>query len=257
VATQPFSPAPSEEHASAAPFPHIVIDRAFANDRVHRIAAEARALEPDAQRPFYGQARKRGTTDRGRMGVETLALIDDLNGPRFIAWLEELTGIEGLIADPQLFGAGVHRIDRGGFLKIHTDFNWHAGLGLHRRLNLLLYLNQGWREEWGGHLELWHPDMSRCGARVAPLLNRMVIFSTTDTSYHGHPEPLACPEGVTRNSLALYYYSRDPAPGVRFRGSLLTDYRPRPGERFGGPRRWLHKLKMARHRHAATNEMSK
>ena len=72
---------------------------------------------------------------------------------------------------------------------------------------MLLYLNEGWSAEWGGDLELWPVDMSVPSKTIAPVFNRTVIFSTTPTSYHGHPAPLACPPDVVRRSLALYYYT--------------------------------------------------
>ena len=68
-----------------------------------------------------------------------------------------------------------------------------------------MYLNRGWEEQWGGALELWNADSDRREVRVPPLFNRCVVFTTSDRSFHGHPEPLACPEGVTRKSMALYY----------------------------------------------------
>jgi Rps23 Pro-64 3,4-dihydroxylase Tpa1-like proline 4-hydroxylase len=95
----------------------------------------------------------------------------------------------------------------GGFLKVHVDFNRHPLLNLDRRLNLLVYLNEDWRDEYGGHLELWPADMSRCERRILPVFNRTVVFSTTDASFHGHPAPLACPEGMSRKSVSFYYYT--------------------------------------------------
>ena len=196
--------------------------------------------ETDAE--FYGQRGKSATRDVGKMGAETRAIIAEMNSPGFVSWLEDLTGIAGLQPDHSLAGGGIHQIRRGGFLKVHTDFNWHAGLQLHRRVNVLLYLNEDWQAEWGGALELWKPDMSACGALILPLLNRLVIFSTTDESYHGHPDPLACPEGVSRNSIALYYYAAEPAPARAFGQSQMTNYRPRPGERITSLRHSAHQL---------------
>src|SRR5438034_178076 len=79
----------------------------------------------------------------------------------------------------------------GGFLKVHVDFNVHPKLKLDRRLNMLIYLNKEWREEWGGDLELWDADRTMCRKKIAPLFNRTVVFSTGDSSFHGHPHPLA------------------------------------------------------------------
>src|SRR6185436_17882303 len=140
-----------------------------------------------------------------QLGERTRRFIWGLNSQVFLTYLETLTGIEGLIPDPHLFGGGLHQIVPGGFLKVHADFNRHEKLKLDRRLNVLIYLNRDWKEEYGGHLELWNRDMSRPERRVLPLFNRCVVFSTTDFSYHGHPDPLRCPEGRTRKSIAMYY----------------------------------------------------
>lgn len=101
----------------------------------------------------------------------------------------------------------MHQIIPGGFLKVHADFNYHPTTSCHRRLNLLLYLNRDWSDSWDGNLEMWAQDVSRCVKSVTPILNRCVIFATTDYAYHGHPRPLRCPAGHTRKSLALYYYT--------------------------------------------------
>jgi hypothetical protein len=74
-------------------------------------------------------------------------------------------------------------------------------------LNHIVYLNQDLRPEYGGSIELWNRDMTRREAAALPVWNRTIVFSTTDFSYHGHPEPLACPEGMTRKSVSFYYYS--------------------------------------------------
>jgi hypothetical protein len=113
------------------------------------------------------------------------------------------------MGDPELAGGGVHRIHPGGKLDIHADFNWQDSSQLWRRVNLLLYLNKDWQEDWGGHLELWERDLSKCCTKVLPLFNRAAIFNITDDAYHGHPHPLTSPEGVVRDSIALYYYTLD------------------------------------------------
>jgi hypothetical protein len=95
----------------------------------------------------------------------------------------------------------------GGLLKVHADFNIHHRTNLDRRLNVIVYLNKDWKEEYGGFFELWNENMSEAVVRLLPLFNRMAIFSTTSTSYHGHPDPLTCPEDRSRKSLALYYYT--------------------------------------------------
>ena len=150
-----------------------------------------------------------------------------LNAAPVLRFLEALTGIEGLLPDPFFFGGGLHRIERGGFLEVHADFNRHPKLNIYRRINLLLYLNKNWDEDNGGSLELWNEDMSQCVHRVVPIFNRCVIFNTTSTSYHGNPQPVAGPEGTHRKSLATYYYTAmDPETTARPAHSTLFQQRP-------------------------------
>jgi hypothetical protein len=151
-----------------------------------------------------------------------------MNSGPFLTFLEELTGIEGLIPDPHYLGGGLHQLVPGGLLKVHVDFNRHTRLKLDRRLNLLLYLNPDWEESYGGHLELWNRDMTRCDQRILPIANRCVIFSTTEYSFHGNPEPVSCPPERTRRSIALYYYTS--GQGAAEADGHTTLFRGRPGE---------------------------
>lgn len=125
--------------------------------------------------------------------------------------IEELTGINGLIPDPDLFGAGCHCIPPGGFLKMHVDFNKHTH-GWHRRVNMLIYVNSDWDESWGGALILAKdPKQLNNDVKVIPPhAGCCVIFPTTDQSWHGHPSPLCCPANRQRRSIAVYLYTQDP-----------------------------------------------
>jgi hypothetical protein len=178
--------------------------------------------------------RKLATKDDSAMGPATRHVLGQLNSGAFIDFLERLTGIEGLVPDPHFVGGGLHQIERGGHLKIHADFNRHPRTDLERRLNVLIYLNRDWKDEYGGAFELWSEDMGTCEAKILPYFNRCVVFSTTSTSFHGHPEPLACPEGETRKSMALYYYSKD-RPAEERNDGHNTLFQARPGERLPDP----------------------
>jgi len=140
-----------------------------------------------------------------------------------------VTGIENLIPDPTFEGGGLHQIPRGGKLAMHADFNKHRRFGLDRRLNALLYLNKDWREDYGGHLELWNRDMTQCEAKILPVYNRLAVFGTTDFTFHGHPNPLQCPEGMTRKSLALYYFTNG-RPAEEVSGTHSTLFKARPDD---------------------------
>lgn len=220
----------SADYRSAEPFPHIVIDDLFPPPVVEALASAIGS--PDSESWLLRdnpQSLKRGCADELAMAPEVQAFLHFLNSGPFLRLLEALTGIEGLVGDPHLRGGGLHQIEPGGFLKIHADFNVQEELKLDRRLNLLLYLNADWDPDWGGDLELWDREMQACRRKISPILNRCVVFSTTDDSFHGHPTPLACPEGRTRKSVALYYYTNG-RPAAERSSSHGTLYRARPGE---------------------------
>lgn len=197
-------------YREASPFPHIVIDDFLEPAVLRRVAHEFAGMDRSAwRRTTRPTERKLSMEDPSRFGPFTRRVVGDLNTGPFLAFLEKLTGIAGLIADPHLRGGGLHEIERGGMLAVHADFNHYERLNLWRRLNLLVYLNTDWQEAWGGYLELWDRDGKACVRRIAPLFNRAVLFDTSNFSYHGHPQPLDVPDGGSRKSLALYYYTVD------------------------------------------------
>lgn len=202
-------PAPlRERYVSAQPFPHLVLDGLFPDEVLEQVLADFPRPDEIAWRRFDNPTEKKlGYWHESSLPANLQLFLYEMNSAPLLQFLEALTGIEGLVSDPYYGGAGPHQILPGGFLKVHVDFNWHPLLKLDRRLNLLVYLNKDWKEEYGGHLELWNRDMSRCEQKILPAFNRTVVFSTTDFSFHGHPEPLACPEGRTRKSVSFYYYS--------------------------------------------------
>lgn len=197
------------QYQSADPFPHIVIDGLFDDAELEAVVAEFPKPEETRWMKFDSATEKKlgYYHEHSRISDRIRRFLDAMNGFEMLLFLEQMTGIEGLIPDPYFGGGGLHQIEPGGFLKIHADFNVHPKLKLDRRANMLVYLNRGWREEWGGHLELWNASMTECRKRILPSFNRTVVFSTTDTSYHGHPHPLTSPAGVTRKSVSLYYYT--------------------------------------------------
>lgn len=217
---------------SGVPFPHIVVDGLFDEAVLDAVLAEFPSpTDIDWIRFDTPHEQKLATKRPDQIGWRARALINYLNSSEFLDFVEEITQIRGLVADPHLDGGGLHQIPTGGKLGVHSDFLTQQRLKLDRRLNLILYLNRDWKEEWGGHLELWERDMSKCVKRIAPLFNRIAMFTTTSHSLHGHPEPLACPPDRFRRSVALYYYTNgrpaDEAGGVR-----PTTFLKRPGEKL-------------------------
>lgn len=198
-----------DSYAAADPFPHIVLDGLFDDAVLDAVLREFPDREGMKWREFDSTTEKKlgYFHETSTISKTVRDFLNEMNSFEMLLWLEALTGIDGLIPDPYFGGGGLHQIERGGFLKIHADFNVHPKLKLDRRLNVLVYLNQNWPEEYGGHLELWDRDQTACRETILPLFNRTVIFSTTDTSFHGHPHPLTSPPGTSRKSVSLYYYT--------------------------------------------------
>lgn len=223
----------SETYRHNDPYPHIHLADLLDDDVVEGLLDEfPRSGDASWIQYKHYNENKLGLSKREQFPPLIGRVIDEFQSPEFVAWLSELTGIPGLMSDPHLEGGGMHQTERGGFLNIHADFTMHHHVpNWRRRVNLILYLNRRWDEAWGGAIELWDRQMRGCGARIVPLANHAVIFSTTEDSFHGYPEPIDCPEDVSRKSLALYYYTLEDGPRVRARS---TNYRPRPGDGLRG-----------------------
>ena len=220
-------PTARSQYAAAKPFPHLVIDGVL-----HQAAFDKAAGEfPSKDDPFWKgylhvNETKYSNTQPDSWGPTLTAVAREFCSPEFVSYLEELTGIQGLLPDWSMDGGGLHQTLRGGHLNIHADFSTHH---VHedwaRRVNILLSLNTEWDPSWGGQLELWDPDMTSVQDRVTPAGNRMLVFTTSLDSFHGHPDPLLCPDDVARRSMALYYFTQE-EHAVR----KSTNYQARPEE---------------------------
>ena len=217
------------------PFPHIILDDFIENDFLNKILDEFPDISTLVNKRKFNEHKQ---IKFGSIGFEDLSknasdLISFFNTDIFLKYLQNITGIkETLISDPYLSGGGYHEIKNGGVLKVHADFNRHPLLDLDRRVNLLLYLNKNWKEEWGGNLELYSPDdLDRPVVKVTPEFNRCVIFNTTSYTYHGHPENISCPEEVSRKSIALYFFSTG-RPNNEVSAEHSTMWREVKGEKF-------------------------
>jgi Rps23 Pro-64 3,4-dihydroxylase Tpa1-like proline 4-hydroxylase len=200
------------------PFPHLIIDDFLETQK----AKSLRDVFPDEDDSWVAylhyNEKKYGLSKRNNIPDPILSTIDELNSPKFLKWLGNTFGLNGLIADPELNGGGLHLMKQGGYLNIHTDFNVHPNIHhLKRRINLIVFFNEDWPEEYNGALEFWPEDLSACATKIMPKFNRCVIFETNDKSYHGCPEILTCPKNTSRKSLALYYYTyEDNKPRKKF-----------------------------------------
>lgn len=220
------------EYRNAKPYPHVVFDNFFDPEILDQVLGEFPAPSAIRWQQFDNAHEiKLASAAETSFGPATRLLMYHLNSITFLEFLSKVTGIENLIPDPTFQGGGLHQIVRGGKLGLHADFNNHSRYNLDRRLNLLVYLNKNWREDYGGHLQLWDRDMRNCEAKVLPVFNRVMVFGTTDYTFHGHPDPLQCPEGMTRKSLALYYFSNG-RPSEELSGEHSTLFRARDDKDF-------------------------
>lgn len=196
-----------DQYNSATPFPHIVLPDFLDENIVELCLREF----PSAPQSSVGYKRKQENL-KFEFKPEALSpalrsLFYSFNSIPFVGFIENLTGIRGLIPDPHFAGAGFHEVSEGGHLDIHADFNLHPMMRLERRINVLIYLNKGWREEYGGCFEIWDTKMTRCCKRIVPTFNTCVVFNTTSTSFHGNPVRVKHPGGQPRRAIALYYYT--------------------------------------------------
>lgn len=192
------------------PFSNIYFDDFFDHDYLTEVLSEFPDLSNYNSNNYKSNVEKNKFLAEGEKfyGEKTKQLLHYLNSEPFLKFLQILTGIEEeLIPDPHYSGGGFHETKKGGLLKLHADFNKHPKTKLDRRVNVLIYLNKDWDDSYGGDFELWDKEVKNCVKKFKPIFNRIAIFSTTDFSYHGHPDPLNCPEDKSRKSIALYYYS--------------------------------------------------
>lgn len=221
------------QYLSSQPFPHIVFDNFLPDEIVNKLLMnfpQEISSNDYIANSVHIENRKRGINPAD-CNYSARHMFSFLNSPPILKFIEGLSNIKHVSSDPYFLGGGYHEIKRGGKLSVHADFRSHQELNLQRRINLLIYLNKNWAPEYGGKLELWDSTMSNLCSSIEPIFNRCVIFSTDDKSYHGHPDPLECPENITRKSVALYYYT----PFESNRNSSITrgtDFRFRSTDNF-------------------------
>lgn len=218
------------------PFPHFKIDNFLRPDFAEAIHA---CFPSNDQIQSLGQTfsavnekGKTQLTDSTAFPGPIRQLNTVLADPQWLRFLGDVMGIKDLLADDQLIGGGIHQTGPRGRLDVHVDFNYIEDRELHRRLNILIYFNKDWREEWGGNIELWDADVRTCYHSFSPIFNRCVVFATNDISYHGVTR-VNTPPGVTRNSFAAYYYTKQAPPEWTGRAHS-TIFKARPDEVLKG-----------------------
>lgn len=221
---------------SNRPYPYFFIENFLEPDAVKAVAAAYPDFETATQMGFrfnaVNEQRKVQICDSSKFPDPVRRLSEIISSPAFVKDLEYVTGIPNLLADEKFEGGGMHVTGSGGRLDVHVDFNYQAERQLHRRLNILLYLNEGWQAGWGGEIELWDKDVKTLLKSMPPVINRCLVFETTEISYHG-VRPITAPASICRRSFAGYYYTKEP-PAHWDGKAHSTIFRARPDERLRG-----------------------
>lgn len=196
-----------------SPFRHSVVDGWWDEELLRDVHAEFPDPQVPGWRRYSNSLERKLEGPPALWGERTRELFKTIEA--CTPELEQAYGIEGL--HMETIGGGYHCIAPGGYLHVHTDFNRSTKTKHHRRLNLLIYLNDGWDDD-GGHLELWNAGARE--ASIAPEFGRTVVFETSDHSWHGHPKPAQ----RWRRSVAAYFFTEEPPPG--YHGDHSTVWHP-------------------------------
>jgi len=221
----------SASFKAQTPFQWVRIDDLLNPAALDEIRREFPNVDTASWVDASGLHTKKKWTQPAVRGSVAETFYEEVSSPEFLQLLSKITGIKDILPDADLFGAGYHQTLDGGYLDVHIDFNYHDRIPLHRRLNLIVYLNKEWRPDWGGALELWDMEAKRRIAEVPPLDNVGVLFETNDKSFHGHPKPWNSGGAEPRRSLSTYYYTKSRDDGAQL-SPHSTIYRNTEG-RYG------------------------
>ena len=251
-ATTPINPidrdALRERVRASTPVPNFCLDefldRSFAGRVLSAYPTYEEAMKLGRSFAAVNEKGKVQVTDSSAFAEPVAELNRHLASPEFRETLSYVFDIPDLLPDPELVGGGIHQTGPRGHLDVHVDFNYIPDRELHRRLNILVYFNEGWKPGWGGNIELWDKDVRTCVHSYSPIFNRCVVFETNEISYHG-VTAVKCPEDRSRKSFAAYYYTQQ-APANWDGQAHSTIFKARPDEILKG--NVLMPLEQARHK---------
>ena len=201
------------EFRNAQPFSHCVVDNFFDDETALMLSSEFPDYNDNVWSVYDNPIEnKRASSNWNLFPKTTYQFFSLVNNSEFVEKIKKITGINDLVADCGLHGGGWHMHGRNGKLNLHKDYSIHPKLEMERRINIIIYMTPIWEESWGGGLELWSNDEEKnlpkeCIKKIDNKFNRAVIFDTTQNSWHGLPDPINCPDGMYRKSLAIYYIS--------------------------------------------------
>lgn len=197
----------NKQFSTGKPVPSVVIKDFLKEDVAIELYEECQHSDLSDWKTFTRNGSHMKEYNRIEMMPKAYNFYSYISSGPFLRQLEAITGIEGLIPDPHLIGAGYSRSFRGDTLKIHTDFNWNDTLKLYRVLSLIVYLTPEWTMDWGGGLDLYDKQRKEVVNTFPCLFNTGVIWKYDELAFHGYTTPISCPEDKSRNSIRAFYYT--------------------------------------------------
>ena len=235
----------NKEFQNAKPFPNVEIDGFFKPEIAEALYKVFPKTTDEHKWVVYNNPieKKYALTDFSAL-PQYRDLFSMLQTAEFVDLIKKVSGIEGLESDPHLHGAGLHQHIPGGKLDMHLDYSIHPVTGKERRVNLIIYFTKEWKDEYGGAIELWNEDFTKCEKKLHPCFNKAILFRTSDVSYHGLPLPIKCPQGNSRKSIAIYYVS-DPRPDLQ-NIRHKAQFRPLPTQTLNDKLEQLYRIREKR-----------
>lgn len=197
-----------ETFKTNTPFPHLVFEGLVSPKLLELMHSDFDNLKWNDWTHYDNtNERKLVSNPNTRFGHATQLYFNTIHSGLFVDFLEQITGVEGLITDPELHNGGLHEMPRGGKFALHMDFNQHSVTRLDNRLVFITYLNRDWLPSYGGALELWSVDEDKCKVEIQPAFGRSILLDQSTRSLHGLLKPIAAPDERARRSAAAYFYS--------------------------------------------------
>jgi len=190
----------------ATPVPNCTIDNFLSEDFAQRMYEESNTIPEEYWTKFTRNGSNMEECIRLDKAPVATEFVNQMHSSLGMEWISHLTGVDNIIADPYIVGAGYSKSYKGDSLKIHTDFNWNDRLQVHRVASLIVYLTPGWKPEWKGTFEYWDENREHKVKEVDCLFNRCIIWNYHKRGFHGYPEPIECPEGEHRTTFRLMFY---------------------------------------------------
>ena len=140
---------------SSNPFPNTIIKNTLPQEIIKKAENEFVNFSKFNSEETYRYGRAKYYCANYEIMPETIKnIISFFYSKKFLNLLEKKFNLKNLLPDWSLHGAGLHGSSRGRHLTVHSDFIYRRNTKTRRVLNLLLYLNSEWKDEWNGHIEL-------------------------------------------------------------------------------------------------------